>query len=393
MKTAKLVTLILSSFLFVQLQAQNTNGNVETKEEKKVIIIKKTIDENGKEVTEKIIKEGDDADNIFFIDDNGKKIEIDIETITEDDGKTMKWTNKDGQDIKVIKKSQTIEIDEEGKHKSIRIKMSGDGEADIFEWDGEGELPESIQKELAAEGIDLNNTDKEIRVIKMDKRTKTINVDNEGEEKSIQIMMSGDDDAEVFEWSGEGEIPENIKQQLKEKGIDLEQTDGQIKVMQKSKKMSTPNQAFLGVEMAITEEIKNENGVETSTKDDSSKIVGIVASSAAEEAGLQKGDVITAIDNTTITKQKDVIDALGKYKKGDKITITYTRDGKSKKAKATLKGHSENESVAKNDFENKNVEVSVEEDAEGNVITTTTTTITKNGEKKVTKEVKKTKKD
>ena len=234
MKTVKLVTLILSGFLFVQLQAQNTNGNIEKKEEKKVIIIKKTIDEDGNEVTEKIVKEGNDADNIFFLDSNGEKVEIDIKEIEELTDEHIDWKSEDGKKVKIIKHSQTIEIDDEGEQKNIQILMSGDGDADVFQWDGEGDIPDDIKKELTAKGIELEEMEDMIRV-KTKNKTKT--------------------------------------------------------------KMSNTNQAFLGVKMAIKEEITNEDGVETKTTDDSSTIVGIVPNSAAVEAGLQKGDVITAIDD------------------------------------------------------------------------------------------------
>lgn len=328
MKTVKLVTLLLSGFLFVQLQAQNTSTNTDSNDGKKIVIIKKTIDEDGNEVTEKIIKEGEDAENVFFIDEDGENIEIDIKTMSDDDGETMVWVSKDGKKRKAIKHSQTIEVDNDGAHKSIKIVMDGDGEADVFQWDGEGD------------------------------------------------------------------IPDDIKKQLQEKGIELDESDDMIRVKKKHKskmKMMNPNQAFLGVKMAITKEVKNENGVETETTDDSSKIVGIVPNSAAAEAGLQEGDVITAIDDATINNHDDVVTALNQYKKGDKISIAYTRDGKSKKTKATLKGHTGNQSIA-DDGENTNVEVSVEEDEDGNVTTTTITTVTKNGEEKVTKKVEKTKK-
>lgn len=326
MKSVKLVTLILSGFLFVQLQAQDANGNVEKKEERKVVIIKKTIDEDGNEVTEKIVKEGGEADDIIFIDNNGEQMEIDIEAIENMEDTDIDWKSKDGVDVRVIKKSQTIEVDDEGEHKSIRIMMSGDGEADVFQWDGEGDIPDDIKKELQAKGIELDESEDMIRV----------------------------------------------------------------KKKHKTKVKSNPNQAFLGVKMAIKEEIKNEDGVETKTREESSTIVGIVPNSAAAEAGLQEGDVITAIDGTAVSNQQDVVDALGKYKKGDKITVAYMRDGQSKKTKATLKG---NETMLDDEVENTNVEVSVEEDEDGNVTTTTITTTTKNGEEKVKKEVKKTKKN
>ena len=157
--------------------------------------------------------------------------------------------------------------------------------------------------------------------------------------------------------------------------------------------MSNPNQAFLGVMMAHKEEIKNENGVETSTTEDSATVVGIVPNSAAAEAGLQENDVITAINDTPINSHQDVVTALTNHVAGEEITVAYTRDGQPATTKATLKGAAEFENIGMGEDENTNVEVSVEEDANGNVTTTTITTVTKNGKETVKKKIEKTTKE
>src|SRR5262249_38835794 len=56
----------------------------------------------------------------------------------------------------------------------------------------------------------------------------------------------------------------------------------------------------------------------------------------AARAGLEAGDVVTAIDGKTITGESDVSDAIGHFKPGDTITVTYDRGGKSATAKVTL---------------------------------------------------------
>ena len=58
--------------------------------------------------------------------------------------------------------------------------------------------------------------------------------------------------------------------------------------------------------------------------------------SAAEEAGLQKNDVIIAIDGQTITDASSVQAKVNGYHPGDKAEITYIRDGKTKTAEVVF---------------------------------------------------------
>lgn len=65
-------------------------------------------------------------------------------------------------------------------------------------------------------------------------------------------------------------------------------------------------------------------------------VLEAVSSSPADKAGLQKGDVITKIDDTKITSIAKFRYELYKYKPGDTIKITYNRNGKTKTASVTL---------------------------------------------------------
>jgi Zn-dependent M28 family amino/carboxypeptidase len=54
---------------------------------------------------------------------------------------------------------------------------------------------------------------------------------------------------------------------------------------------------------------------------------GISEGRAAQKAGLQAGDVITAIGEHKVSSMETYMQTLGKFKKGDKTTVTYTRGG------------------------------------------------------------------
>jgi serine protease Do len=77
-------------------------------------------------------------------------------------------------------------------------------------------------------------------------------------------------------------------------------------------------------------------GVTTEGHDKGAEVKSITKESAAEKAGLKKGDVLTKIDNQSIESTDDVTKAIRAHKPGDKINITYLRDGKEQKATAEL---------------------------------------------------------
>ena len=77
-------------------------------------------------------------------------------------------------------------------------------------------------------------------------------------------------------------------------------------------------------------------GVVTEGNDKGAEIQSITKESAAEKAGLKKGDVIVKIDNRKIDAAEDVTDAIRAHKPGDKVAITYMRDSKEHKATAEL---------------------------------------------------------
>jgi serine protease Do len=77
-------------------------------------------------------------------------------------------------------------------------------------------------------------------------------------------------------------------------------------------------------------------GVVTDGHDRGAEIKSVTKESAAEKAGLKKGDVITKIDNRKIETTDDVTDAIRSHKPGDKVTLTVLRDGKEQKLAAEL---------------------------------------------------------
>ncbi|GAA4083282.1 S1C family serine protease [Streptomyces shaanxiensis] len=87
-------------------------------------------------------------------------------------------------------------------------------------------------------------------------------------------------------------------------------------------------------------------GASVSTEDtsDGAKIVdqgnssadAVEAGGPADKAGLQPGDVITKLDDRVIDSGPTLIGEIWTHQPGDKVTITYERDGKSRTVELTL---------------------------------------------------------
>jgi S1-C subfamily serine protease len=66
-------------------------------------------------------------------------------------------------------------------------------------------------------------------------------------------------------------------------------------------------------------------------------IVEVVADSPAEEFGLRAGDVIQKVQDSTIKSMGALQKELYKYRPGDKVTVTFMRNGKEEKAEVTFR--------------------------------------------------------
>ncbi len=77
-------------------------------------------------------------------------------------------------------------------------------------------------------------------------------------------------------------------------------------------------------------------GVTTEQHDKGAEIQSVSKESAAEKAGLKKGDIITKIADTKVETPDDLSKAVKNYKPGEKVTITYLRDKKEQKVTAEL---------------------------------------------------------
>jgi S1-C subfamily serine protease len=145
-----------------------------------------------------------------------------------------------------------------------------------------------------------------------------------------------------------GKQPENFKMPQKEfhfqkSGADCSGTKSQASGCcaggaKDSKK------AFLGVMgETLTTELISQNNLKKNLQ--GILISEVVKGSAAEQAGLQAGDVLTYINKEDMETMEELIQTIGAMMPGDKVTVKYQRNGKNKKAEATLLEKSKSDSA------------------------------------------------
>lgn len=101
----------------------------------------------------------------------------------------------------------------------------------------------------------------------------------------------------------------------------------------------TPNRAYLGANyISVNPQVQKAYNLNVSKgaliKNRNGK--AIISGSPAQKAGLKDGDIITKIDDIEISKNISLGSLIGEKSVGDKVKITYIRDGKESTSVATL---------------------------------------------------------
>ena len=93
----------------------------------------------------------------------------------------------------------------------------------------------------------------------------------------------------------------------------------------------TPTHPYLGVTLSSVNALSN-----NSNASQGALVASVVDGGPAASAGLEQGDVVTAIDDTDITSADGLIIALRGYDVGDTVTLKVMRDGKEQKVEVEL---------------------------------------------------------
>lgn len=111
------------------------------------------------------------------------------------------------------------------------------------------------------------------------------------------------------------------------------------KVVDDLKSFGAVQRAYLGIRFAeLTPELIQKEGIKGTTK---GIYVGAVEErSAAFEAGLKEGDVITSISGMPTGSTAEMQEAITRFSPGDEVKINFLRDGKTMTATVTLRNSS-----------------------------------------------------
>lgn len=91
------------------------------------------------------------------------------------------------------------------------------------------------------------------------------------------------------------------------------------------------DEAFLGVHITHYNKSKSSKGT----------IVNIIKNSTADEMGLEDGDIISNINGTKIKDWHSLSDEINSMEPGQKITLSYVRNGAVQEVKSVIKSYAE----------------------------------------------------
>ena len=114
------------------------------------------------------------------------------------------------------------------------------------------------------------------------------------------------------------------------------------KVVEDIKKFGLVQRGFLGVkslDLSDTRQVSiyNQQNKTNIKSGDGVYLIEVVDKGGAEAAGLRPGDIITKVDETLVSNYYDLSFAVGSKRPGDKVAVTYLRNGRTNTVNVTLR--------------------------------------------------------
>jgi C-terminal processing protease CtpA/Prc len=351
----------------------------DAKDTNKIVIIKKSVDENGVETIEKIVKEGTGSNVFIWNGENGETMKFDL----ENDGNA---------------------------ERRIYIRKNGDNGEESFTWEGNEANMEELKEQLKELDVELGELNIELDELNNENENLFLNfskdnffsscndntvkpflgvvvkeiIENENGEETVEgITDQGVIIEEIVEGSAAeaaglkaGDIITAIDRQSTLRVAMVSETiqskkvgdvvtvsyirdgkAGQLQATLKGKAAKAFGQApnrgahrgrqfnfdydfdykvdpckvFIGV---YTSNGSSENGV---------RVNGVIDNTPASEAGLMTGDRILALDGVSVASHNELLAERNKHQPGDAFTLTYVREGETYTVNATFKQCKENE--------------------------------------------------
>jgi len=119
------------------------------------------------------------------------------------------------------------------------------------------------------------------------------------------------------------------------------------KVMDDLVEYGTVQRGFIGVSIRdLDSRLANEKGIQNLK---GVYVAGLTTGGAASEAGIKEGDVITKIGEIEVNSSPQLQEQVGRFRPGDKIAVTYVRDGKERITNVVLKNKEGSTAIVKNE--------------------------------------------
>lgn len=119
------------------------------------------------------------------------------------------------------------------------------------------------------------------------------------------------------------------------------------KVFKDIKEFGEVKRGFIGVRIRnVTEEVAQDNNLANIT---GAYVAQTTANSAAEEAGIQSGDIIVSVDGRQVSSVPELQEIVGLKRPGDEVKVTIVRDGEKLTKELTLRGKEGDMKVASNE--------------------------------------------
>ncbi|MCC6463130.1 MAG: PDZ domain-containing protein [Saprospiraceae bacterium] len=272
--------------------------------DKKVVITKRTIDADGTETTETIVKKGQAAENFdvdqYIKDNQGDNVQLDVRVQGTDDDKAVvikrkkdhsfNWSHSDAPG------AVAIACDDNRAFLGVEQDSDEDG-------DEEGLVVEVVRG-AAADKAGLRTNDV---ILKLNGKAV-----NEWDELSEILRNAKPGEKMTVTYSRNGKL-----------------TTADATLTKRSEVKCDPEacqRGLLGVTNEDEDSEDNQDGVP----------VNVAENSGAAKAGLQDGDVLLQLNDTKIEDWEDITDFMSYTKPNEKVRVSYLRNGKTNTTEVTL---------------------------------------------------------
>ncbi len=308
MKTVRTIlaaTLLLLPWCSVTLFSQSAGS---TSVGKRVVITKRTVDADGTETIETIVRKGQAAENFdveqYIRDNQGEHVELDVRVFDD---------NADAEKV-IVRRRETGEMEwvqdlEDRIDHALDAMEPADDRAFLgVEEDSDEDadapgLVVDVVRGSAAEKAGLRSNDVLLQL--------NGTAVNDWDDLTGILRAAKPGDILAIEYSRDGKTA-NVQAQLTTRhGVQCDPASFE--------------KGFLGIRPA-----------DKADEDAPGVAIEVVKGSGAEKAGLQDGDVLLGLNDTAIDDWEDVTDFMNYTKPGETVQVKYNRNGQKNAVSATL---------------------------------------------------------